>query len=395
MDSQSAGDQGQSRGRIVVIEYRLIQQDLTQLFESAGFEVKVLGAAELKVGPFRALCREWKPDLLLSINYSPDLALLATFVRVPYVSWTIDPLPAGRMAVRNGTEQGSCLLFCHRQASVPDFAHMDFKDVRPLLLAAPQNRRSPVDDPELLKPYRAPISFVGNSLLDDSAGFLPVLEEHQLERRVAELDAFLQNIFDARGHHTHWKGLTDPSAALPDEFLIYVTADNERTQCLEAANGRMAHLLRIERVRSLTEQGIHVWGDKGWDLEGLEYRGTADHNEELTKIYCASQINLDVPRLYQRDIITMRVFDVLASGGVLLAEASTELNEYFTSGEHLFTYNDAQDLKDRVDELLESPEKCREVATNGCREVLEKHTLEHRFKVLLEACYERGWLKSG
>ena len=114
MDSHSSGENGAYRGRIVVIEYRLIQQDLTALFETSGYEVKVLGADELKVGPFRTLCREWKPDLLVSINYSPDLALLATFVRVPYVSWTIDPLPAGRMAVRNGTEQASCLLFCHR-----------------------------------------------------------------------------------------------------------------------------------------------------------------------------------------------------------------------------------------------------------------------------------------
>ena len=145
-------------------------------------------------------------------------------------------------------------------------------------MAAPQERRSPVENLESLKPYRAPVSFVGNSLTDDSSGFAPVLDEHQLERRVEELDTFLQNIFDAHGHHAHWKGLTDPAAALPEEFLIYVTADNERIQCLEAANGRMAHLFRLAQVTALSDMGIHVWGDAGWNIEGLNYRGIANHD---------------------------------------------------------------------------------------------------------------------
>ena len=208
--------------------------------------------------------------------------------------------------------------------------------------------------------------------------FAPVLEEHQLERRGDELDSFLEEIYGQRGHLPKWKGLTDPAAALPEEFLIYVTADSERMQCLEAANGRMAHLLRMERVRALSDHEIQVWGDSGWDVDGLNYRGVANHKDELTHIYCASQINLDVPRLYQRDIITMRVFDVMASGGVVLAESSPELARYFQSGEHLFTYQDTEDLK-RVLELIEDPERCRAVAKNGRHEVLQKHTLEHRF----------------
>ena len=178
MTSTPAAHQKDSRGRIVVIEYRLIQKDLAALLEAEGFEVKVLPPAELKVGPFRAMCREWNPDLLISINYSPDLALLATFVRKPYLSWTIDPLPAGRMAVRNGTELASCMVFSHRAASVEEFKALEIKDVRPLMLAAPHGRRAPVDEAELLKPYAAPISFVGNSLKDDSDGFVPVLDEH-------------------------------------------------------------------------------------------------------------------------------------------------------------------------------------------------------------------------
>jgi len=393
MSSTSSIQHTDTRGRIVVIEYRLIQKDLVALFERSGFEVKVLPAAELKVGPFRSMCREWNPDLIISINYSPDLALLATFVRKPYLSWTIDPLPAGRMAVRNGTELASCMVFSHREASVEDFKALEIKDVRPLKLAAPHERRAPVDHTESLKPYTAPVSFVGNSLQGDSAGFVPVLDEHQLERRVPELDAFLQCIFDARMGHSNWCGLTDPAEALPEEFLIYVTAQSERIQCMEAANGRLAHLLRMERVKSLSDAGIQVWGDTGWETAGVTYRGVANHGEELTRIYCASQLNLDIPRLYQRDIITMRVFDVLASGGALLAEECSELLELFTPGEHLFTYADSASLPGRVEELLAEPEKCREVAANGHKLVVEKHTMEHRFQVILDACYERGWLK--
>ena len=90
----------------------------------------------------------------------------------------------------------------------------------------------------------------------------------------------------------------------------------------------------------------------------------------------------------------MRVFDVMASGGVVLAESSPELARYFQSGEHLFTYQDTEDLKRVALELIEDPERCGAVAKNGRQEVLHKHTLEHRFQEILSACFERKWLKA-
>ena len=44
-------------------------------------------------------------------------------------------------------------------------------------------------------------------------------------------------------------------------------------------------------------------------------------------------------------------------------------------------------------QLLAEPEKRREVGESAHKLILAEHTLDHRFKVILEACYERGWLK--
>jgi len=84
---------------------------------------------------------------------------------------------------------------------------------------------------------------------------------------------------------------------------------------------------------------------------------------------------------------------VLACGGALLMEDCPEIHDYFTPDEHLFTYADSQPLAGRVQELLAQPEKLREVAENGRKLVVQEHTMEHRFQVILEACCERGWLK--
>ena len=134
-----------------------------------------------------------------------------------------------------------------------------------------------------------------------------------------------------------------------------------------------------------------VWGDAGWTDYHPHYRGPADHGDELTQIYCASAVNLDTPRLYQRLTVTMRIFDILACGGFLLAERSNAMEAVFTEGVHLAYYDSHETLPDVIARWVSDPVGRQNIAAVGRAEVLAKHQIEHRVSVILEAVARKGW----
>jgi len=131
---------------------------------------------------------------------------------------------------------------------------------------------------------------------------------------------------------------------------------------------------------------VHVYGDEGWTSFEKSYKGFADHGDELTAIYCASTINLDLPRIYQRDILTMRIFDILACGGMILTEKSAGLTDIFTDGQHLMSYTDSNDMTSKVKLLLQDKTLRDTIALQGKHEVLQHHLISHRVTTILDAC---------
>jgi spore maturation protein CgeB len=150
---------------------------------------------------------------------------------------------------------------------------------------------------------------------------------------------------------------------------------------------------RLSLVNALGAAGvaggfaIDVWGDSGWQAvtHGVRHRGVAGHFFDLTKIYGAARINLDIGRLYQMDIVTMRVFDVLACGGFLLTERAPAVAELFTPGEDLDVFSGAEELCDKVRFYLARPELAARIAAHGRATVLRQHTVAQRLAVMLAA----------
>jgi spore maturation protein CgeB len=144
---------------------------------------------------------------------------------------------------------------------------------------------------------------------------------------------------------------------------------------------------RLKIVSGLSQYGINVWGDEGWEKiagRGVIYRGYAGHRRELVNIYNASGINLDVNRLFQRHIVPMRVFDVLACRGFMLAEHSRALADLFDIGREIISYRSVKELHDHVNHYLGDPGSRREIAAAGMEAVIKRHGMESRVACMLE-----------
>ncbi|CAI2718397.1 glycosyltransferase family protein [Nitrospina watsonii] len=83
--------------------------------------------------------------------------------------------------------------------------------------------------------------------------------------------------------------------------------------------------------------------------------------------------------------LNMPVFEALCSGSLLVTDAApgSGLAELFEDGTHLAIYDDAS-IVDTVRYYLDHPEEAERMAAAGRREVLARHTYDHRVQVLMQ-----------
>ncbi|MEM9413954.1 MAG: glycosyltransferase [Planctomycetota bacterium] len=75
-----------------------------------------------------------------------------------------------------------------------------------------------------------------------------------------------------------------------------------------------------------------------------------------------------------------RNFEVPACAGYLLTEAVPQLEDYYTPGTHLDTFDDTDSLVEQVRAALKNPDQRERVARAGYEHTLAHHTWEHRFR---------------
>lgn len=81
--------------------------------------------------------------------------------------------------------------------------------------------------------------------------------------------------------------------------------------------------------------------------------------------------------------LNMRYFEVLASGSCLLTDNALDLHNYFTDNEHLCVYQDLEDMQRKLRWLLDNEDERQRISANGFREVMERHTCDHRVQALI------------
>jgi len=352
-----------------------------------------------------------KPEVVVAINYTHGLAELCAEVGVPLKVWEIDPSTDVLPPLAGGPDGAASRntgLFTFRRANVKAFRDAGFAHVEHLPLAANPERRAPVDlTPEQQERYGADITFVGSSMVEQGLAFRSRLLEGYAFWKGGDPDAAMQEAEDAVQRVLDAQrddlGTYRVPELLEKELQWFVDAFRKDDKVYASLGGASpASLLgemaaadkRITYVANLGQVAIKVWGDAGWDhveQYGAQVMGPAGHRDELTAIYSTDAIHVDIGRIYQSDIVTMRVFDVLSCGGFCLAEWSEGLEELFVLGEELDAYRDLEELLQKVEYWLEQgPEARRAVGERGRARILKDHTIRARLAHMLASSQTGG-----
>jgi len=111
------------------------------------------------------------------------------------------------------------------------------------------------------------------------------------------------------------------------------------------------------------------------------FYGSGIYIHDLARVYSASKVVLNISRVGESNL---RDFEVLGCKAALLRDYSDEVAEIFRDHVHLVFYRDLEDLLDKLEEMLENEDPRERIAEEGHREAMEKHTMDHGVKYILE-----------
>jgi len=153
----------------------------------------------------------------------------------------------------------------------------------------------------------------------------------------------------------------------------------------------------IERLRSAGHD-VESWG-MGWPAGRLDHEG-------MVRVFGSSRVNLNLsnsslppqtPRVLLGRLlgrgpkgprpaqIKGRNFEVPGCGGFLLTERVPHLERYFELGGEVATYDNEDELVERVGYWLDHDAERAAIADAGYRRTMFEHTYDHRFQAIFDA----------
>lgn len=371
----------------------VVYNELSAAVRAEGYSVFPLEVRRWDPSETRRALERLRPERVITINYDSAVAAICHELEVPLVAWEVDPKTDRPPAPPSGGEDFRVLTVHPRD--VDELRSAGFSSVDYLPIGVDTDKRHPVELSDVERSrFAARVCFVGSSLTDRARRFKRLfLQLHasfdcSSEERFDETSERLERVLAAeRADYAVY----DSDQLLEEHFGTFLeaarrngTPDDPKKWVAEI----VASQKRVAYVTALSDFGIHVWGDDRWrevaaNVSGLHYRGLAEQGHELTCVYSGAEVHVDVNRIYQPEAIPMRVFNVLACGGFLIAEHSDSIEEAFAVGEEIETYRTIDELESKVAHYLANPGEARAIAERGMEAVRNRHTMRTRVKSLL------------
>lgn len=109
-----------------------------------------------------------------------------------------------------------------------------------------------------------------------------------------------------------------------------------------------------------------------------------DYNSEIYKVYFSSKINLNITMRAIESGIPQRIFDIMSVGGFVLTNEQEEIEELFTPGVDLVTFQSLDEMKDKIGYYLSHERERIRIAMNGYQKVRDYYSYPHQLTTILK-----------
>jgi len=134
---------------------------------------------------------------------------------------------------------------------------------------------------------------------------------------------------------------------------------------------------RTELIRHLWEKyQIQIYGNS-WNPAAPYFKGKAIYNKDLNQFYSSLSFVFNVSSFGE---LNSRILETMSIGcSVLLTNYSKEVGSYFRHGQHLFFYNDIEEL-DEILSNIPTEAKLSAMRLRAREAVMNGHTIEKRLE---------------
>lgn len=356
------------------ISYRNILYKLHDLSEDVYFEKRI-----------KELLEKEKFQAVFSVNYYPLLARICRDFSIPYLSWSYDsPIQIKDMEETLGYETNYVFFF--DRAECEKYQRKGYRNIYHLPLAVNTRRLDAIRITEKdTQKYGTQISMVGQlynsamelylmALQDYGKGYLSGVMEIQLKLYGGYIleDVITKEILEQIKTGFIRAGMKE--FHFTKEMLV-----------LEMAK----HITSMERTLLLQvlseEYQVDLYGpDKGGQLDGVIWRGSAGYFDEMPKVFKLSDINLNVSLKCIQSGIPLRALDILGCQGFLMSNYQPELAEHFVHGEEVVMYTSLEEAAEKCQYYLEHEKERKEIAKRGYQKVKEAFRYEDRLRFMFQ-----------
>ncbi len=372
--------------RALICEGGLFVDDVADALEAEGLSVYTWDIHRLSPKELDRVVARFDPEVIFSINHTHGLAEACHRLGRPLVVWEIDP-STDQLRECPVSATGTH-IFTYRKQNVPRFQAAGFQDVRYFPLAANTLRRCPGEVAGSSE-ASGQVCFVGASMVDQAQKFREIFREAWAQHGGDPLDG-IARLDQVLAEQRRLGGSYQIPALVQAAMGDFVRDTRQKLpHDLTALVAEMAAAeRRLNVVARLGSLGVHVWGDPGWrvtEAHGARYMGYAGHDRALTQIYRAGAVHVDVARIYQQDIVPMRIFDILACGGFVLAEHSPALESLFELGKDLESWRTIDELQAKVRHFMTHRGQAAQIGQHGMETVRRSHSIQARIRTMLNA----------
>ncbi len=114
------------------------------------------------------------------------------------------------------------------------------------------------------------------------------------------------------------------------------------------------------------------------------FRGIADNDDELAKVYNYSKVNVNITVDQGIGSLNMRVFDCMASGGFLVSDYKSDFESLFDAENEVVTYQSPEELVGAVRYYLDHEDERLDKAKKARKRVLAEHSYSKRVDFIVD-----------
>ena len=333
---------------------------------------------EFFVNRFTKILKEEAYDAVFSVNYFPLVAVCCHDCSLPYISWSYDnPLDVPDIEKTLGLPGNFVFLFDRIQTE--GYRKMGFSNVYHMPLAVNCERL------ETIKPtkqeqamYAADVSFVGK--MYDS--MFPQYRELMDDRCKGYIDAVVAAQSKVFGYWFAEELLTDDLMKRINDHFKVLQPDTQFVLPREAlAYAVAAQITKTDRLVLLNllakRMNVNVYSWEKCDLlQNVKFMGSCDYYGQMTKVFKASSINLNITLKISQSGIPLRVMDILGAGGFLLSNYQPEIAENFVNGEDVVMYESLEDALEKAVYYISHDDLRKRIAQSGHNKTKELFSYE-------------------